>query len=349
MFRQALHDIKPYPAPPEGRVGLHRYDMSECTIPPSRKVLDALHEFVESGNICCYPDGYSDLHAKIADNLGVKAEQIRATNGADGAIETIAFATVDEGSKVIIPSPSFGMFYLPVGVQGADILKPSYGNCMSFPLFDMLDMLDNETKLVIVCNPNNPTGTLVNHNDIEQILQKASGTAVMVDEVYSEFTGVSVVDLIDKYDNLFVVKSFSKAWALAGARVGYIVSQEQNITELGKVATPYNVNQFGVVAAMAALEDPSYMHEYVDEVMNHSKPMLVDYLRGTGLNFYEGSANFVLVNKGSPQRAYERLKENYDILVRPQKGELSHMIRVGVGTCEDTKRFISAFDEVLKE
>jgi histidinol-phosphate aminotransferase len=339
--------MKGYSAPLEGRAELIRYDFNECVIAPSQKVADALHKFISSGRINTYPDGYSRLHEKIAQYLEVDKSQVRVTNGADGAIKVISFATVENGDKVIIPSPSFGMFYIPTGVQGANVVKPEYKENMEFPLDEVLETIDDKTKMTIVCNPNNPTGTLVQPSDIEKILDSAKGTAVLVDEVYSEFTGVSVIDMIPKYDNLFVIRSFSKAWALAGARIGYIISQPKNIEELNKVASPYNVNQLAVEAATAALDDASYMENYVKEVMDRSKPALIKHLKMKGIKYHEGSANFLLIELSDPQTVYQKLKDEYGILVRPQKGPLSKMIRVSVGTEKDTEIFIKAFDNVL--
>ena len=343
MFRKSVKETKAYKAPVEGRTNFRRLDFNESTQQPSWNVLSAVHAFLESDRVSAYPDDYSKLHEGIGSYLGIDPACVRATDGADGAIEAIVGACVGKRGRVIIPSPSFGIFYTTTSAQGAEIVKPSYGPNFEFPLDEVLSNM-RKARLVVVCNPNNPTGTLVPKEAVERILK--TGKAVLVDEVYSEFTGVSCVDLVPKYDNLFVVRSFSKAWALASFRVGYVVSQPQNIEQLNKVMAPYNVNQLGVVAATTALKNPTYMRAYVEEVMRKSKPMLVSHLKKKGVKFNEGAANFMLVDVGDAQAVYEKLKAK-GILVRPQREPLERMIRVSVGTVKDTEDFVKAFEQVL--
>jgi histidinol-phosphate aminotransferase len=292
-----------------------------------------------------YPHDYPQLQSKIAEYLKISKDCIRITDGADGAIDTIAFACLEKGDSVVIPSPSFGMFYVPTVIEGTNIIKPEYGPSMEFPLEETLNAIDEKTKLVIICNPNNPTGTIVKKEDILKILEKAKNSFVMIDEVYGEFTGQTCVDLINDHPNLFIIKSFSKAFALASLRVGYLISNPKNIGEINKVAAPYNVNQFGVIAASAALDDLDYMKDYVLEVMTKSKPIFEDYLNENNIKFYPGSANFLLVDVGNSKEFYESFK-NEGILIRPQRGKLEHCVRISLGTLNDTIEFIKIFDKI---
>jgi len=348
MIKKSVKEMSAYSAPMEGRAIFRRFDFNESTIDPSPKVKDALRKFIDSGKLNTYPHDYPLLQKKISEYVGVDENCIRITDGADGAIEAVGFACLEKGDKVIIPSPSFGMFYIPSGIEGTQIIKPEYGDNMEFPTDKVLSEIDDKTKLIIICNPNNPTGTLVKKQDIIKILESAKDAAVMIDEVYYEFTGESCIDLIKKYPNLFVIRSFSKAFSLASARVGYIVSDSRNILEINKVVAPYNVNQFGVIAAIAALENSDYMQNYVKEVMNKSKPLLEDYLKKNKIKFYHGAANFMLVEVGDSKKFYESLKEK-GILVRPQRGKLESCIRISLGTLKDTREFIEIFDEIIKK
>jgi histidinol-phosphate aminotransferase len=344
MFKESVKSMEGYSAPTEGRGTFSRHDFNECMIDPSPKVKEAIHNFVDSGKINMYPEGYRELNKKIGKYLGISPECIRITDGADGAIELISFSLIEPGAKVIIPSPSFGMFYIPPTVCSAKIVRPLYSSSkFEFDVDSVLKEIDEDTALIILCNPNNPTGTPIKKSDIEKILQK--GKPVMVDEVYGEFAKESCIDLIDKYDNLFIIKSFSKAWALASLRIGYVISKKENILELNKVAAPYNVNQIGVVAATAALDDIGYMKKYVDEVMNKSKPLLEKFLLEKKIKFVPSVANFILIDIGDAKKVYESLKKK-GILVRPQSS-LPSMIRVSFGTLKDTEKLIDAINQLV--
>ena len=346
MSKKSVREMSAYSAPMEGRANFRRFDFNESTIDPSPKVKEALKTFIDSGKLNTYPHDYFKVQKKIAEYVGVEEGCVRITDGADGAIEAIAFAYIENGDKVIIPTPSFGMFYIPAAIEGALIVKPEYGFNMEFPTEQVIGEIDEKTKLIIICNPNNPTGTPVKRGDIIRILENSKNAIVMLDEVYGEFTGESCIDLIKKYKNLLVIKSFSKAFALASLRVGYIISDPANILEINKVVAPYNVNQLGVMAAIASLEAIDYMKDYVKEVMTQSKPLLENYLRKKGFKFYNSTANFLLVEVGDSKKIYDSLKEK-GILVRPQKGRIESCVRISIGTLKDTKKFIEAFDEVI--
>jgi len=348
MVKKSVKEMNAYSAPTDKRENLKKFDFNESTIGPSPNVINAIKKFADSGSFNTYPFNYSILQKKIADYVGVEEDCIRITDGADGAIEAIAFATLEKGDEVIIPSPSFGMFYIPTAVTGAKIIKPEYNDNLEFPTEGVLKEINKKTKLIIICNPNNPTGTLVKRKDIIRILDNSKGVAVMVDEVYGEFTGESCIDLIKKYSNLFVIKSFSKSFALASLRVGYIVSNPLNILEINKVVTPYNVNQFAVVAGIASLDDLDYMKKYVNEVITKSKPLLEKYFKDKGINFYPSVANFLLVEVEDSKRLYDALKKE-GILIRPQRGRLEQCVRISIGTLKDTIDFIKVFDKVNNE
>jgi len=332
----------------EGRASFKRFDFNESTIDPSPRVKDALKKFIDSGKLNTYPHDYPILQKKIAEYMNVNEDCIRITDGADGAIEAVALAYIENGDKVIIPAPSFGMFFIPPQIGGANIVRPEYGENMEFPTEEIINQIDDKTKLIIICNPNNPTGTIIDKKDIIKILERAKNSVVMIDEVYGEFSGQSSVDLIGKYKNLIIIKSFSKAFALASVRIGYMLSSSENIVEISKVIAPYNVNQFGVVAALASLEDVVYMRNYVEEVMNISKPFMEKYLIEKNIKFYPSYANFLLVVVGNAKKVYESLRER-NILVRPQRGKLESCVRISIGTLQDTKEFIKNFDEVYGE
>ncbi len=347
-FREDIKKMKVYKPPLEGRSNgdYLLLDFNERTIPPSPKVVEALKKFVESDRLQVYPE-YNDLEEKIAQYAGVAGSQAIAVNGADQGIDVICRAHLSEGDKVIIPGPGFAMHYQSAEIQGAEILEPAYNaKDGSFPLQETLNLIatDEKIRLIILCNPNNPLGTTISIEDMEKILSKAKekDIAVLHDEAYFEFSGITAKDLLEKYDNLYIVRTFSKAFGLVATRVGYVLSQEQNLQELLKIRGPYDVNMFAKTAVLAALEDIGYVKDYVKEVMEESKPKLEQSLTQKGIDFFPSSANFLFLKVSEPEKFIDNLKAK-GILVRPKKGPGNKLgVRIAIGTLNDTKRFIEA-------
>ena len=297
-----------------------------------------------------YPE-YGDLEEKIAEYAKVEPGQVMVTNGGDQGIDIVCRAYLDEGDKVIIPFPAFAMHYQSVGIQGAKLLEPRYKAEGNFPLKEVLNLLEKpKVKLVILCNPNNPLGSAISIKDVEKILKKAKekDIAVLHDEAYYEFSKITAKDLIDKYDNFYIMRTFAKAFGLVSTRAGYLISQENNIQELLKIRGPYDVNMFAKTAILAALDDIQYMEDYTREVMEKSKPKLEEFLRKKGIFFYPSRANFLLLKVSNPQELIESLKLK-GILVRLKKTpDGKEAIRVSIGALKDTESFINAFNEISK-
>lgn len=354
MIRENIKKMTPYQPPLEGRAsgGYLLLDFNEMTIEPSQKVKKALKEFVDSGRLQVYPE-YGDLEAKIAKYAGVKPGQAMVTNGSDQGIDVIVRAFVKDGDKVIIPFPSFTMYYQSAEIQGAEILKPIYRPDLSFPLEEVLGLIEksvNRSKLLIIANPNNPTGTVISKKDVLKILKKAKekNIAVLHDEAYFEFSNITAKDFIKDFDNLFITRTFSKTFGLVSTRPGYVLSQEKNIKELMKIRGPYDVNMFAKKAISAALEDLDYMERYVKEVMEKSKPKLEKFFKENKVKFWPSKANFFLVKPKNQKRALEILKSE-GILVRQRKEpDIEGTIRVSIGTLKDTACFIKAYSKVIK-
>jgi len=363
-IKERIKKMEHYKPPLEGRASRDYLllDFNERTVSVSSKVKEALKKFIDSDRLRVYPE-YGDLEVKIAEYAMVKPEQVMVTNGGDQGIDIVCRAYLDPGDKVIIPFPSFAMHYQSAGIQGAEILEPRYKDYNpptasshsplgewapgDFPLEETLKLLEDEkVRLIILCNPNNPMGSAIPIENVEKILEKAKekDIAVLHDEAYFEFSGITAKDLIEKYDNLYVMRTFAKAFGLVSTRAGYLISQKENIQELLKIRGPYDVNMFAKTAIIAALEDIKYMEDYIKEVMERSKPKLEKFLREKGIFFYPSQANFLLLRVTDPQKLIEGLKSQ-GILVRPKPApDGKTAIRVSIGTLKDTERFIKALD-----
>ena len=352
-IKQRIKKMGHYKPPLEGRAAKDYLllDFNERTTGANPKVKKALKEFIDSDRLQVYPE-YGDLELKIAKYAGVKPSEVMMTNGGDQGIDIISRAYLDEGDKVIIPFPAFAMHYQSAGIQGAEILEPKYKERGELPLEEILDLLGNEkVKLIILCNPNNPLGSVIPIEDVERILEKAKekDIAVLHDEAYFEFSKITCKDLIEKYDNLYIIRTFAKAFALVATRAGYVISQEKNIQELSKIRGPYDVNMFAKTAILTALSDIKYMEDYVKEVMEKSKPKLEQFLKERNIFFYPSRANFLLLRFSDPKKIMEGLKSK-GILVRPKSApDKKDAVRISIGTLKDTERLIAALGEIFSK
>jgi len=353
IFRGSVKDMQPYSPPLEGRTkeGYLLLDFNERTRPPHSLVREAIGQYIGRGEFQKYPE-YGDLDNVIAGYLGVKPTEVIATNGSDQGIDIIYRALVEKGDDVIVPTPTFAMLEQSAHVQGANIIAPRYKEeNLDFPFDEVMSVIKPGAKLVIICNPNNPTGTILSKDKSEAIIKKAKevDATVLVDEAYHEFApDLTVVDLIDKYDNLFVTRSFSKVMGISGLRAGCVASQEKNIKELNKIRGPYDVNMVAA-AAMKALKNPEVvadMKAYISEVMDVSKPALEEFYRKSGIRFFSTGANFHLIE--DKDKHITNFLKSKGILVRP-RSDPHNTVRVSIGTREDTRKYIEAFQEYLNQ
>lgn len=347
MIKPHIKNMHAYKPPLEGRGKQYLLcDFNERIDPVSKEIKEAIINFLDNDILQIYPS-YFDFTDKLSKYAGVNPGQVMFTNGSDQGIELIFRATCSAGDTVIIPLPSFAMYRQVAEAENLIVQSPTYTDNFDFPLSELLAVVTDKTKLIVIGNPNNPTGTLLSADNVLNIARSAPNAAILVDECYFEYTKTTVKDYIDQYPNLFITRTFSKTWGLSSLRIGYILSNSENINNLLKIRGPYDVNQIAIVAASAALDNKQYMVEYVDEVVKTSIPLLVNYLKSKDLQFWPPSANFILAYFKDSASVLEKLK-NQGILVRPQKGiKLDGSLRISVGREADTKRLIQALENAL--
>lgn len=343
--------MKPYKPPLDGRSTYDGMllDFNERAIPPQNKVVQALEKFAKNQKLQVYPE-YFDLEKKIAGYACVNANQVMITNGSDQGIDIIFRTFTEKGDKVIIPSPSFAMFFQCAQIIGNEIVSPLYKkDDLSFPFDEVLEAIDEHTKLIVICNPNNPTGTAISVTDIEKIASGAKDTIIYVDETYFEFSKITAIPLIKKYPNIIVTRTFSKAFGLASLRIGYVVANAKYIAEMLKVRGPYDVNMAAYWAACAALKDKKGMENYVADVMESAKPLVEKFFSENGVPYFTSRSNFILFRPENPEKTMRLLTEK-GALVRPQNKEnIENTLRVSIGTTKQMKRFIEIYKKnVLK-
>ena len=347
--RKAISDLELYAPPIETRASKDYLllDFNESTLPPPDSVKTAIHQYVEQGRLRMYPS-YGGFMDKLSAYTGVPADHLLITNGSDSAIQVILHALLDPGDEMIFPKPGFAIIESVALTQGARVISPLYeGPEMRFPFEGVRAAVSPRTRLIVVIYPNNPTGTSPEAHQIEALLRDFPAVAVMVDEAYFEFSGETTKDLLSRYDNLVITRTFSKAFALAGLRLGYAMSNPSFIRELQKIRIPYDVNSVAVVAAESVLDNPAPWRRYVDEVMREAKPMVERFFTEHGVFFVPSKANFLLVRPDNVAKVCGFL-ETQGILVRPQKKPVADMFRMSIGTVADMRRFMQTYATYLE-
>ncbi len=351
--RREVETLSPYSAPLEGRRNLLRLDFNENTIGPSPLVIKALKE-ISGEEISIYPE-YSGLKEQLVKNLKKQNSSINTDsfeigifNGVDASINAIFHAYGDQNDVMLTTSPTFGYYTPCAQMRGMKITAIPYeGIDFQYPFKKICEFIvRNNPKILLICNPNNPTGTRLNPKRIIEITKLSPETLVVVDELYEAFTGDSVLPLINfkKIPNLLVLRSLSKTAGLAGLRIGFAIGNSKVINLVNKVTGPYDVNSFAVIAAFAALKDQSYIDSYVKEVLE-ARNWLRTKLEQHKLKHHFGGGNYFLIwPQSGPTKAEQKLQES-GILVRSmdKKTNLKGALRVSIGTLEQMKRFWSTF------
>lgn len=344
--RKAVERMAPYSPPTTGREGKLRLDFNENTVGCSPHVLRILKRGLSREALAVYPE-YGETRQRVAAFFGVPAGQMLFTNGTDEAIQVLINTYVDGGDRVLLLAPSYAMYRFYAEVAGAAIAEVAYRPAdLAFPLEELLDALTSDTRAVLIANPNNPTGTAIDLAGIRRILEKAENAAVLIDEAYFEFFGITALGLLLDHPNLFVSRTFSKVYGLAGLRLGCLFSQAENILWLHKAQSPYSVNAVAILAASAAIEDREYIQRYVAEALE-SRRLLCRALDRMRVPYYSSAANFVLARFGDRSiEIRDRLREK-GILVRDRSYEIPGCIRVTVGRKAQLRKFLVALKDIL--
>ncbi len=331
---------------PKDRVYV-KLNTNESPFPPSPFALKLLRESAEGNNL--YPDPeYTAIRDVAAEKLGVGKENVLFTNGSDEAL-SFAYAAYCAGKTAVFADITYGFYEVFADFYGAKKkiipLKKDFTLCVND--------YKNAGGTVFIANPNAPTGLLLTTEEIETVLQDNLDNVVVVDEAYIDFGGQSAVPLIKKYDNLIVVRTFSKSRSLAGIRLGMAIADEKLIKDLKLVkysTNPYNVSGAGVYAGIGALLDEEYFLFTRAKIIENREKMKKELVR-QGFSVTDSAANFVFAKRDgiSGEKLYLALKEK-GVLVRYfNKRGIEDYVRITVGNDEEVNALLTATGEIVKE
>ena len=296
-----------------------------------------------------YPDPQSiSLRKALSAFLAVKEENIFVGNGSDEAIDLLVRLFVESDEEILVNEPTYGMYSVAAELANVRVNRCFLKKDFTLDITKVIKSINPKTKIVFCCSPNSPTGTITAPEDIEKLCRSFRGI-VVVDEAYIEFTSSSsMVGRISQLPNLVVLRTFSKAWGLAGIRVGYVVAQRKTIDYLNRIKLPYNLNKLSSEIAMQALSQYPKMVEW-KERMVEERNKLSKGLKQLGFEVFRSDANFLLVRIKSASNIAARLAVEYGIIVRVFKAEpmLKDCIRISVGTPGQNKLLIISLTKLL--
>jgi len=344
--RGAVRSLKEYHPPLGGRVGL-RLDFNENTVGCSPRVLERLCH-LQFDQLARYPERES-IERQVAAHFGVDPAGLLLTNGVDEAIHLVCETYLEPGDEVLVVVPTFSMYEIYAAATGARVITIPAGADFSYPTVELLARISPRTRLIAIANPNNPTGAVVARNDLLRILRSAPDAAVLVDEAYFDFYGESMMAEVANFPNLFVARTFSKAYGLAGLRIGVLVGNAGQMAMVRRVGSPYNVNAVALACLPEALADHDYVRQYVADV-REGRETLERELHALKLHFWPSEANFVLVKIGERHDAFVQAMRERGILVRDRSRDpgCDGCVRISVGSKAQTGQLIPALREAAR-
>jgi len=338
--RRAVLAMPEYHPPLAGRDSL-RLDFNENTFAASPKVIERLRQVTAEG-LTKYPER-EGVERVAAAHFALQPDQVLLTNGVDEAIHLVCAAFLEEGDEALIATPTFFMYDVSASMMTAGLKKVQSDASLEFPYARFLAAITPKTKLIIVASPNNPTGAVVEREQLQAICAAARHAVVMVDEAYYHFYGESLLADLARAPNLLVARTFSKAYGLASLRIGMLAGNAQLLRYVRKVSSPYNVNGVALDCLPVALADEAYVAWYAEQVRVGLARMM-DGLRALGVGFFPSHANFVLMRIGAKHAELVKAMRARGVLLRDRSADpgCKGYVRITIGIEEHVTRGLTA-------
>jgi histidinol-phosphate aminotransferase len=332
--------------PPLGSRDALRLDFNENTLACSPKVREVLGN-ISAGSLTRYPER-APVEAIVASHVGVLAEQLALTNGVDEAIHVLFETFLEADDELLLPVPTYTMYEVYASATDARVVAVQAADDLLFPFERLLAAITPRTKIIAVANPNSPSGSVATREQLMELAQRAPQAVLLVDEAYYHFHGETVMDLIGTLPNLVVARTFSKAYGLAGLRLGLLAGPAGLMRWIRRVLSPYSVNSIALACLPPALDDTAYIDWYVSEVLS-GRSDFEAALDKVGIPRWPSRANFILVDIGQQHREFVRLMRAAGVLVRDRSNDpgCEGRVRVTIGTREQMKQAITALNETM--
>lgn len=343
--RARVRAMKEYHPPLGSRDGL-RLDFNENTLACSPAVSEVLGR-ISAGELTRYPERES-VEAIVAAHLGLAPAQVALTNGVDEAIHVLFEAFLDEGDELLLPVPTYTMYEVYASATDARVVAVQAGDDLQFPFEKLLASVTPSTKIIAIANPNSPSGTMATREQILELARLAPQAVILVDEAYFHFCGETVMDLIGTLPNLIVARTFSKAYGLAGLRVGVLAGPADLMHWIRRVLSPYSVNSVALACLPAALDDTAYLDWYVGEVLA-ARDDFENALKSAQVRYWPSRANFILVDIGPHHKEFVRHMLADRVLVRDRSNDpgCEGRVRITIGTREQMQRAVLVLNQAL--
>jgi histidinol-phosphate aminotransferase len=318
--------------------------------PPSEKVVEAVTEITRKGN--CYPQDSIILRQKLANLEGLNPENVFIANGSLEVMDVIARVFIAPDDEAVIPLPTYPMYALRVKLCGGIVHHILPTNDIAYDIEGVIEKVTPRTRLIFIASPNNPMGSVVSEYEVRRVLN--TGVPTVIDEVYYELEEEpkSMKFLLDEYSNLIVMRSMSKAWGLAGFRIGYSLASQMITDYFNRMKIAFNIGVVNLAAAIAAFDDIEHFHAQNKETKMLRKELETQLRKIEGLRVFPSSANFILIDAGSLGINTEQIVDHFlkhNILLRSMnKPELGPgYFRVTIGNRQQNERFVKLLKDFL--
>lgn len=331
--------------PEPGRYGYARFDMNENPEGLPFDFVEKIKTLITPEFLATYPESASFVR-KYADFIGVEPENVMTTNGSDMGIRYLMETFGKPGSKVVTVSPTFEMYRINCSLLGLQHVPVPYEEDFQFKPEKILDAIDEQTSIVVVLNPNNPIGNVFSAEEVENIITKARnmGSLVIIDEAYHYFHETTFLSFVKLYDNVVLLRTFSKCFSIAACRLGVILGSKTIIQAVTNGRLTFDVNALALLFGEALLETPQMLQQLI-KLEKEGKKYLTEQLDNNGYTYMGGAGNYIFIKpKRIPETIFQILKSNYKVLVKTFGHPLlKDYIRVSTGSTASMKRFLQAF------
>jgi histidinol-phosphate aminotransferase len=333
--------------PPLGNRDALRLDFNENTVACSPRVEEVLAR-ISAGELTRYPER-EPVERIVAGHLGLAVEQVVLTNGVDEAIHVLFETFLEAGDELLLPVPTYTMYEVYASSTDAGAVTVQAGDDLQFPFDHLIAAITPRTKIIAIANPNSPSGSVATRAQIIAIAERAPQAVVLVDEAYFHFYGETVVDLIGTVPNIVVARTFSKAYGLAGLRLGVLAGPVELMRWIRRVISPYSVNSLALACLAPALEDAAYIDWYVGEVVA-ARAEFEAALDAANVRRWPSRANFVLVDIGAEHAQFVRMMHAGGVLVRDRSSDpgCDGRVRITIGTREQMREAATVLNRTLE-